>query len=65
VNYGKDVDVSYIEYLQRLSDSQKLLDSVINAGDRLAIQAALLRIRVHLMTLSSFFEAFKIYHNHL
>ncbi|MCA6221228.1 hypothetical protein [Photorhabdus antumapuensis] len=58
VNYGKDIDVSYIEYLQRLFDSQKLLDSAISTGDRLAVQAALLRIRVHSMTLSSFFEAF-------
>lgn len=59
IDEESDVDDIFYQYLHKLNDSAALLKNAKSAGDELAVQAALVYIRVYSLRLSCFFEDIK------
>ncbi|MCT8343873.1 hypothetical protein LG003_13705 [Photorhabdus kleinii] len=57
INYNDHLDKRLKRYLTLLCGTAELLADATENGDEMTTQAALLRIRSHSMSLSSFFEA--------
>ncbi|CQJ62516.1 hypothetical protein [Yersinia rohdei] len=56
INYNVSLESSLIKYLALLQSKTELLSQAKRSGDEIAIQSALLRLRSHAMSLSSFFD---------
>jgi hypothetical protein len=59
INVDTDLDQKYNTYITKLQDAVSLLKKARDADDEIAIQAALVYIKVYTMRLSNFFEDFK------
>ncbi|MEM6053006.1 hypothetical protein AAH450_20870 [Erwinia sp. P7711] len=58
INYNESLETSLVRYLTLLQSKAELLaQAKVNDDDELAMQSALLRLRTHAMSLSSFFDA--------
>lgn len=57
IDYEADLDEQMEKYLRLLSEQEKLLSLAKSKGDEPAMLSALLRLRTHAMSLSSFFDA--------
>jgi hypothetical protein len=57
INYSESLESSLARYLTLLRSKTELLAQAQKNDDELAMQSALLRLRTHAMSLSSFFEA--------
>lgn len=59
IDYNDQQDASFIRGLELLKNAKELLKQAKLNDDKIAMQAALVYIRVYAMGLSSFFDAFK------
>ncbi|CAI1023370.1 Uncharacterised protein [Serratia liquefaciens] len=59
IDYNDKQDASFVRGLELLRDAKELLKQAKLNDDKIAMQAALVYIRVYAMGLSSFFDAFK------
>ncbi|MEI7377458.1 MULTISPECIES: hypothetical protein [Dickeya] len=57
IDYSAALDDRFEKYLDLLRAQEMLLTLAKNRGDEFAMQSALLRLRTHAMSLSSFFNA--------
>jgi hypothetical protein len=57
IDYEADLDEQMEKYLRLLREQEKLLSQAKSKGDEPAMLSALLRLRTHAMSLSSFFDA--------
>ncbi|EHD21337.1 MULTISPECIES: hypothetical protein [Brenneria] len=57
IDYETDLDELMEKYLGLLREQARLLSQAKNKGNELAVLSALLKLRTHAMSLSSFFDA--------
>ena len=57
INYRRTLKELFDKHLELLHKQEKLLSLAKSEGDEILMQSALLRLRSHAMSLSSFFDA--------
>lgn len=57
IDYEADLDEQMAKYIRLLREQERLLSLAKSNGNELEMLAALLRLRTHAMSLSSFFDA--------